>query len=175
MLPAISADLPAYVAGPQRPPDSRRTSTGESAFGPPVQVALSTDEAVDAQSQSPGLGLYGPDGRFIESSARRELLSNGDADGERELGLAEFDAIIPPAAREELRALADRVGQAVVGHQSEPRQLRQIARLMDKVGRYDEAKRALAEAEDLEGAVREDSESEPSSDHASYEVAEAVE
>lgn len=156
MLPAVSADLPVYVAGPQRPPDSRRTSTDESAFGPPVQVELSADEALEAQSQTPGTGLYGPDGRFVESSSRRELPSEGVDCRERELGLAEFDAIIPPAAREELRALADRVEQAVVDRQTEPRQLKQIARLMDKVGRYDEAKRALAEAEELEGVTQRD-------------------
>ena len=163
MLPAVSADLPAYVAGPQRPPDSRRTATDGSAFGPPVQVDLSTDQAVDAQSQTPGTSLYGPDGRFVESSARREVLSDAEANHQRNLALAELDAIIPPAAREELRALADRVGRAATRQQSEPRQLKQIARLMDRVGRYEEAHRALAKAQKLEGARQDDATAEPPS------------
>jgi hypothetical protein len=121
-----------------------------------VKLDLSTDQAVDAQTKAPGNGLYGPDGRFVESSARRELNAHCEAERRRDLVLAGFDSIIPPAAREELLALADRVQQAAVGRRTDPRQLRQIARLMDMVGRYDEANRALVEAEELEHAAEDE-------------------
>ena len=87
MLPAVSADLPAYLAPPVGPPEGRRTATTESAFGPSAQVDLSSEKAVDAQSQNPGTGLYGPDGRFVESSARRELPANDNASRQRDLAL----------------------------------------------------------------------------------------
>jgi len=76
MLPAISADLPAYLLPPTSGRDDRQTTTGESEFGPAVRVNVSSAEAIAAQSRRPGEGLYGPDGRFIEGAARRELENN---------------------------------------------------------------------------------------------------
>src|SRR5512140_1114566 len=161
MLPAVSADLPAYLAPPVGVPEGRRTATTESAFGPSAQVDLSPEKAVDAQSRNPGTGLYGPDGRFVESSARRDQPASDNASRQRDLALAQIEAIVPPAAREELRALADRVGRLAARQQYDPGELKKIAHLMTKVGRYDEAQRALKKAQQLEtpGAAASEEES----------------
>ncbi len=66
MLPAISSDLPAYLLPPKVGEESRQTQ--ESTFGPAYRVDLSTDKTVTEASESPGNGLYGPKGQFVESS-----------------------------------------------------------------------------------------------------------
>lgn len=205
MLPAISADLPAYLVPPKATGDGAPTSTDDSRFGPSTQVELSSERAIDAQSRAPGTGIYGPDGRFVEAAARKDLQEDAsqmpsmvaEAAGEdtttventttppdssaprelrpdtaaerrqgsarlsaeeqtvareRDLALADFDSIIPPAARAELNALADRVSRAAEGGDLGSRELKQIAHLMTAVGRYDEAYRATSMAEEIEKA-----------------------
>lgn len=68
----------------------------------------------------------------------------------RDLSLAEFDAAVPPAAREELRALADRVNRRTTTQTLEPRDYKRISELFDRVGRFGDAKQALNRAEKLE-------------------------
>ncbi len=68
----------------------------------------------------------------------------------RDLSLAEFDAAVPPAAREELRALADRVNRKATTQTLEPRDYKRLSELLDRVGRFGDAKEALQRAEKLE-------------------------
>lgn len=202
MLPAISSDLPAYLQPPKVGEENRRTSSDE--FGPAAEVELSEDRAVSSQSLQPGTGIYGPDGRFVESAARREVqdqprsgneagpprtedsadaivaapkAADQDADAapadaqlgsapevlspaestparDRELALANFDTIIPPAAREELKALADHVSRAAAQRQLDRDQYHEMADLMTRLGRHPDAMRALAEAESLEKTTK---------------------
>lgn len=198
MLPAISSDLPAYLQPPKVGEENRRTSSDE--FGPAAEVELSEDKAVSSQSSQPGTGIYGPDGRFVESAARREVqdqprssneagpprtedsadaigaapkAADQDADAapadaqlgsapemlspaestparDRELALANFDTIIPPAAREELKALADHVSRAAAQRQLDRDQYHEMADLMSRLGRHPDAARARAEAQSME-------------------------
>ncbi len=219
MLPAISADLPAYVAPPPRGEPGGRPAA-EPGFGPSARVSLSADRAIEAQSQRPGEGIYGPDGRFVETAHRRDIAkerreepdrrperqadksaadrstresdesprtqesdrvpsaestddarrtrpthseasrdhSSSDSDeqaGEtsrRDLSLAEVDAAIPPAEREELRELADRASRD--GDKGlTARDYKRLARLMERVGRYPDALRAMDRARELEEAL----------------------
>jgi len=192
MLPAISADLPALQLPPSNK-DAGQPLKTTGGFGPSAQVELSSQQALQAQSNNPSLGLYGADGRFVESAARRELTQTNRDDtppradlltGEttsdrpaqtdrpprqeedlkqellkaatevrsrsRDLSLAEFDAAVPPAAREELRALADRIDRRAYTQPLEPRDYRRISELLDRVGRYSDSQEALKRAEDLE-------------------------
>ncbi len=175
MLPAISADLPAYVAPPPRGESGGRPAA-EPGFGPSARVSLSADRAIEAQSQRPGEGLYGPDGRFVETSHRRDIAkerrdepdrrpdrrgdhtaeerSTGESDdtSRRELSLAEVDAAIPPAEQEELRELADRASRDGENGLT-ARDYKRLARLMERVGRYPDALRALERARELEEAL----------------------
>lgn len=217
MLPAISSDLPAYLL-PQKVGEGGR-QTHESAFGPAFRVDLSTDRAVTEASASPGNGLYGPNGQFVEASvdvrsarqapARSEpaapavaeqaepvvavaeevepavvdaeevepagenvagthpvtvedvslspdqprMLATGGSEDERELSLSDFESVVPPAARTELRELADNVGRLTDSDRLGPRELKQIADLMSRVGRHDYAKRALDRAAELENTA----------------------
>jgi hypothetical protein len=186
MLPAISSDLPAYLLPPTVGEEGRRT-TSES-YGPADRVDISTESAVDAQSVQPGTGLYGPDGQFVDSAARRELQNGSqsqpaadqpssdaagdtapsqpqaletpsvlssqsqEAEPERDLALDNFDAAIPPAAREELRSLADRVERKSTERALSPDEYKKMAALMMRVGRHPDAMRALTEAQKLEQA-----------------------
>lgn len=70
MLPAISADLPAYLTPPSNKDAGRQTTT-EAGFGPSARVDLSTAKAAAAQADQPGNRLYGADGQFVEGAARR--------------------------------------------------------------------------------------------------------
>ncbi len=174
MLPAISADLPAYLLPPSRGGDGRRTETDESQFGPATRVEVSSAEAIAVQSHQPATGLYGPDGQFVETAGRRETqdrpaddqavqadvesqvraeLSSeraDDAERSRDLNLADFDAIIPPAMREELDDLANRVADDSQDDDLRRADYQKIADLMTRIGRHDEAMRALAKADELE-------------------------
>jgi len=202
MLPAISADLPAYLLPPQAGQEARRT--GSEDFGPATEVELSVDKAVTSQSTDPGTGIYGPDGRFVESAARRdvedqprgsesagppaaetasaapaaevgsveaasqpseespsddeqpgsapEMLSpdRSTAARDRKLALDNFDSIIPPAAKEELRSLADRAERAAAQRKLDSEGYEEMADLMSRLGRHPDAARARAEAEAME-------------------------
>jgi hypothetical protein len=166
-------------------------------------VELSVDEAVSSQSAAPGTGVYGPDGQFVESAARRdvqdqprsssstdvpeaqapaatssnepvdvqaspqdsdessddgqlgstpEMLSTDRSQSarDRELALDNFDSIIPPAAKEELRSLADRAQRAAAQRKLDSEGYKEMADLMTRIGRHPDAARARAEAEDME-------------------------
>ncbi|HVP12091.1 MAG TPA: hypothetical protein VMV94_13000 [Phycisphaerae bacterium] len=188
MLPAISSDLPAYLLPPKAGDDDRHTSSDD--FGPAVRVDISAEGAIDAQSAQPGTGLYGPDGQFVDSAARRDL-QNGtpseepqpqpaaeqespEANGsdapsqpqadvptvlnnatqntqhDRDLALANYDSIIPPAAREELAHLADRVQRKSSEQALSPSEYKKLAELLMRVGRHSDAMWARSEAEKLQ-------------------------
>jgi len=155
MLPAISADLPAYLLPPRSGSGDRPTGEQEG-LEPSVRLDLSDSEAQEAQSRNPGVGLYGPDGHFVESTsptASADLPFGGGTPPEkpaRDLDLAQFDSVIPPAAEEELRALADRVSRKAEASSFDPRDLEQIAQLMQAVGRFDRAHWAMRRAKELE-------------------------
>jgi len=203
MLPAISADLPALLVPPSNKEAGQPLKTSDG-FGPSARVDLSPQKAAAEQSNNPSSGLYGADGRFVESAARRELtqISRDDTPAanrqtdettnnrapkneqpargnenvkqqlleaatdvrsrSRDLSLAEFDAAVPPAAREELRALADRVDRRATTQSLEPRDYRRISELLDRVGRFGDAKQALERAEKLE--ARNEPEPEPATE-----------
>ena len=161
MLPSVSAELPAYLV----PPTGRGGGTGppvEAGAEPTVdRVELSVDRAVDAQSRSPNSGLYGPDGRFVDASpraseegARRNASDSGAREDARNLTLDEIDAVVPPAAREELRALADRVEKKPPAKPLTSEEYRRISDLMERVGRHSEATAARARAEELEQSMK---------------------
>ena len=174
MLPAISADLPAYLNPPSRKASGQPT-TNDAGAAPAARVELSADRTLQANSNQPGVGIYGPDGRFVETAGRREQspsqsdqrqeneeaspapLKAEDADPSdtRKLTLAGIDAVVPPAAREELKALADRVNSPGPGKTLTARDYKLVADLMDRLGRYDEANRALDKARELEGGETE--------------------
>lgn len=70
MLPAISANLPAYLVPPN--PNGPTSETQESSrFGPAATVELSASGSAVAENAAPGAGLYGPNGQFVEAGARR--------------------------------------------------------------------------------------------------------
>ena len=193
MLPAISADLPALLVPPSNKDAGQPLKTSDE-FGPSARVELSPQKAVQAQSNNPSSGLYGADGRFVESAARRQVRQTNREDTpaapanretdettnnraaqsnrpprskedlkqtlltaatdvrsrSRDLSLAEFDAAVPPAAREELRALADRVSRRAANQSLEPNDYKRISELLDRVGRFADAKQALDRAHKLE-------------------------
>lgn len=195
MLPAISADLPALLVPPSNKDAGQPLKTSDG-FGPSARVEISPQRAIAEQSNNPSTGLYGSDGRFVESAARRQVTQTTREDTptaqtepnrqtdqptknraakndrpprqnenvkqdlleaaadvrsrSRDLSLAEFDSAVPPAAREELRALADRVNRRATTQSLEPRDYKRISELLDRVGRFGEAKQALERAEKLE-------------------------
>jgi hypothetical protein len=167
MLPAISADLPAYLIPPKTGGEGRQTGTDKSDFGPAARVDVS--KAAAAQSQDPNQGLYGPDGQFVETAARRETedrpAAKDPAQGtrHRDLVLSDVDAIIPPAASEELRALADHVSRKAEEYDRGPREHKRVADLMTRVGRHHDAVEAMARARELEEAGRAEPSDEASS------------
>lgn len=158
MLPSISAELPAYLV----PPSSREAGTNDAsnqsgAEQGPDRVELSVDRAIDAQSKSPDRGLYGADGRFVASTSAAGEHANTrpsrqNSDDRRNLTLEEIDAVVPPAAREELRALADRVERQKTAKDLTSTDYRRISELMERVGRHAEARDALDRAMELEQA-----------------------
>lgn len=156
MLPSISAELPAYLV----PPSSREAGTNDAssqtgAEQGPDRVELSVDRAIDAQSKAPDRGLYGADGRFVASSSGAgehgdTRSSRQNSEDRRNLTLEEIDAVVPPAAREELRALADRVERQKSAKDLTSSDYRRISELMERVGRHAEARDALDRAMELE-------------------------
>lgn len=173
MLPAISADLPAYLM----PPTTTEESQGKTPdANPATKVDIRAVGAASEKAGEAGKGLYGPDGQYVEAAGGRvdkqEVSSEGhpsplkagekqDGNG-RDISLEGFDAVIPPAAKEELMALADRASRRASTQELAPREYDRIARLMSSVGRYDEARVATTKAEDLR-APAEDSRSEEDS------------
>ena len=71
MLPAISADLPVYLVPPKARPEDR-TQGADSGFGPDTRVDVRKrgGEAAPEHNDT-SIGLYGPDGQFVEAAARR--------------------------------------------------------------------------------------------------------
>jgi len=174
MLPAVSASLPAYLVPPRsRPDDQTQKAESLSRFGPDARVDVAADGAAGADHAAPEPGLYGPNGKFVEAAGRREVrleARNVDRDegpgdevettqepetaqrrhDSRDLSLKEFDVTIPPAAREELKALADRVDRQTVAQTFDVKDYRRIETLMERLGRFDEAQRARARAESIQ-------------------------
>jgi hypothetical protein len=68
--------------------------------------------------------------------------------------LAQLDAVVPPAKREELQELARHVERRSGPRALDAIEYKQIATLMERVGRYDQAMRALDRAEELESRHR---------------------
>lgn len=68
----------------------------------------------------------------------------------RDLALSEFNAVVPPAAREELVALADRVNQRSTSRSLSSKDYKLISDLMVRVGRFSEANEAFEKATELE-------------------------
>ena len=80
------------------------------------------------------------------------VLSTGSSQSEsgqhdRDLALSNFDAAIPPAAREELRALADRVQRKSSEQSLSQDEYKKLAELLMRVGRHSDAMWARTEAE----------------------------
>lgn len=69
---------------------------------------------------------------------------------QRDLSLTEFDVAVPPAAREELRDLADRINRRSNNGSLSANDYVRIADLMERIGRFDEAQRARIEADALQ-------------------------
>jgi hypothetical protein len=87
-----------------------------------------------------------------EPTARQRRLEafKAESESQRDLTLAEVDAAVPPAARAELRELADRLSRRSGNGGLEADDLRQLAKLMERVGRYEDARVAEAKAGELE-------------------------
>ena len=81
---------------------------------------------------------------------RRLEAFKAESESQRDLTLAEVDAAVPPAARAELRELADRLSRRAGNGGLEADDLRQLAKLMERVGRYEDARVAEAKAGELE-------------------------
>lgn len=182
MLQAITANLPVYQTPPRT--SEHEQPSGTTDFGPAAEFDL---ESVRSRGSSTtnGSGLYGPDGQFVESNARRELQNQSRSSGfeqstnpdedtvqevasedtargqriaalkresgqERNLSLAEADAAVPPAAREELRELVDRVYRRSQSGNLDVKEYRRLAQLMERIGRYEDAQVAETKAQELE-------------------------
>lgn len=195
MLPAVTAELPAYLV-PPTVDTAAKTTNGGKGSGPAATVELSTDAVRAAQSRRPGVGLYGPDGRFVESASQRRVpqdappqptvqatkrpttADNSDATTKaarleaakasrddaskaarleaarsartRNLSLAQVNAAVPPAQKQELEDLAKRVQRKSDEQPLDAPDYRKIADLMERVGKFDQAKQALDKAAALE-------------------------
>jgi hypothetical protein len=161
MLTSVTADLPVYLVPPATRESGRSAGDDKRAMRAADKVELRDEAAERANSQEPESSIYGPDGRFVAATARAESEQDTvpdrgrqkqrtDEESARELSLAEFDAVVPPAAREELRALADRVHERAKAETLESKDYLLISDLMTRVGRYTEALEAQQRAEELE-------------------------
>ncbi len=161
MLPAISADLPAYLM----PPTTTEESQGKTPdANPATKVDIRAVGAASEKAGEAGTGLYGPDGQYVEAAGGRVDKQEVSSDGRpssldaaektrgsnRDIPLEGYDAAIPPAAKEELMALADRASRRASQQELDPREYERIARLMSSIGRYDEARVATVKAEELQ-------------------------
>lgn len=173
MLPAVSANLPVYLLPPQGSGTERAVAM-RSPFGPAARLELSGSASEAAARAGPANGLYGPDGQFVESAVRRETNLNARSDGQteagrshdragprktshseetrnRDLSLSNADVAVPPAAREELVELIDRLKSREGSRHFDADDYKRIARLMERVGRYDDAAQARDRADELNG------------------------
>ena len=155
MLPAILSELPVYTLPPPHT-GTRHDGATEDGFGPAATVEVRTD-LPDALKDS---GLYGPDGQFVERAARRETdaarqrtrtesTTSADTRSDRELSLSTVDVAVPPAAREELVQLARKLDKPANSAGNDPEHFEKLARLMERIGRYDDAYRAQVKADTL--------------------------
>lgn len=94
-----------------------------------------------------------PASRETESRAAKIEVASKEAASERDLTLEEVDAAVPPAAREELRALADRVNRRSQSKELPADEYKKIADLMERIGRHEDAQVARKRAEDLSDAL----------------------
>ncbi|MBK8269042.1 MAG: hypothetical protein IPK83_12335 [Planctomycetes bacterium] len=157
MLTSVTAELPAFLVPPASRESGRDAAANERKTPADDRVELSADDAEAANSREPESPTYGRDGRFVAVTSESERYQDSGANQEsagrqngRELTLAEFDAVVPPAAREELRALADRVNEQASTQSLEPKDYMLISDLMMRVGRYTEALDAERRAAELE-------------------------
>lgn len=172
MLPAVTAELPAYLV-PPRTQTAGRATGGTSDFGPSANVELSAEDVRAKQSRKPGVGLYGPNGRFVEptsqkqdeiqprtqpkpesneqeASARAARVKAESDEARRQLSLAQVDAALPPAQRDELKDLARRIQRRNAQEPLPAKEYKQIANLMQRVGEFKEARQALEKARKIE-------------------------
>ncbi len=104
-------------------------------------------------AQKPAFTDASAPARAQSTESSRGLLSGSDvpgASGSRDLSIDSFSSAVPPAAREELRSLADRVGRKTSEQDLSSSDYRQVAELMERVGRHHEAKRAADAARALD-------------------------
>jgi len=140
---------------------AQSTKPGNGLYGADGQFVESAAHRDDAAPQTPG----GMEKTAVAKTSRAAsatesspgLLSNSDvpaAAGSRDLSIDSFNSALPPAATEELRSLADRVERRAAEQELSSRDYRQVAELMERVGRHHEAKRA-ADAADAARALEE--------------------
>ncbi len=128
-------------------------STAQRTGQQPATQGQSDPVAYDGASSGASYSFQAEQGYITDSPDESVQIHPASKSAEfhgRDLGLSDFDATIPPAAKEELRSLADRIERKVGGASLEAREYRQMAELMSRVGRHDEAMAALAKAEELE-------------------------
>ena len=124
----------------------RREITQTGRDDTPPAASRQTDKATDSRAEQTARAARGNgDVKQTLLKAATDVRSQP-----RDLSLAEFDAAVPPAAREELRALADRVERRATTQSFEPRDYKRLSELLDRVGRFGDAKQALDRAEELE-------------------------
>lgn len=146
---AARRDLEGQPAGDQPPAAARR---GEGRPGADIQATSGETRASATREDSRGEEPSTARETGRDASRAASLLhSAADSTQEtRDLSLKEFDAAIPPAAREELRALAERVSRRAHSASLSADDYRQLSRLFERLGRYDQSFDALARAEELE-------------------------
>jgi len=88
--------------------------------------------------------------RIHEDQRQALKADNKDRARTRDLSLKEFNAVVPPAAREELVALAAQVNQRTTSRTLTSKDYKQISDLMARVGRFSEANEAFEKATELE-------------------------
>lgn len=154
--PAAEVDVEALrAAGSEQ---SRRTGL----YGPDGQFVEagaqgeSRSRPQRSPADEPSTSENTPDERMRSEAAdptareRRLEAVKTESASRRDLTLAEVDAAVPPAARAELRELADRLSRHSENSRLQADDYRQLAKLMERVGRYEDARVAEAKAGELE-------------------------
>lgn len=72
MLPAITAELPAYLVPPKARSENQSKRV-EPGFGPDTKVDIRREGAQAAAQGGTTAGVYGPDGQFVEAASRRTV------------------------------------------------------------------------------------------------------
>jgi hypothetical protein len=174
--PASQVDISAEKAI-----DAQSSQPGTGIYGPNGQFveAAAQRQVQDGQSQGgsqsqpaedqPAADSVGDTAptqpKALETSPVLSAKSSQSQSGghDRDLALDNFDAAIPPAAREELRALADRVQRKSSEQGLNPDEYKKLADLLTRVGRHSDAMWARTEAEKMEPSTAPQAEAEPPS------------